>query len=113
MRKNIYKEFRALLNFGVKFDWLRTNPLIKVENFKDAYETKETIAYYTSGEFIKFIDAGSTQAKSNFYEWNYVVFFSIAFYTGLRKGEIYALKWSDLEGDRFARPMQYKPKNEG
>ena len=27
------------------------------------------------------------------------MFFSIAFYTGLRKGEIHALKWSDINGD--------------
>ena len=29
-------------------------------------------------------------------DWNYYVFFAIAFYTGLRKGEIFALKWSDI-----------------
>ena len=30
---------------------------------------------------------------------NYYVFFNIAFYTGMRKGEINALKWTDIEGD--------------
>ena len=31
--------------------------------------------------------------------WNYYVFFNIAFYTGMRKGEIYALRWSDINND--------------
>lgn len=29
----------------------------------------------------------------------YYVFFAIAFYTGLRKGEIHGLKWDDISGD--------------
>ena len=32
-------------------------------------------------------------------EGNYYVFFYIAFYTGMRKGEINALKWTDIEDD--------------
>jgi integrase len=36
---------------------------------------------------------------NNIYHWNYYVFFNIAFYTSARKGEIHALKWSDIYGD--------------
>ena len=39
------------------------------------------------------------QKENNRYEWNYYVFFNIAFYTGLRKGEMHALRWSDIDGD--------------
>ena len=31
----------------------------------------------------------------------YYTFFNVALYTGMRKGEINALKWSDIEGDRI------------
>lgn len=33
------------------------------------------------------------------YEWNFYVFFSIAYYTGLRKGEIHALRWNDIDNE--------------
>ena len=42
-------------------------------------------------EFKQYIDIAKKaalekeQKKKNFYEWNYYVFFNIAFYTGLRK----------------------------
>ncbi len=37
--------------------------------------------------------------KDTITEWGYLCFFSIAFYTGARKGEINALKWSDITGN--------------
>lgn len=100
MKKNIFGEFRAMMNYAVKFGYIASNPLPKLGNFKDAYETKKKINYYTSDEFLKFIAAAKSEAekqKNSVYEWNYYVFFNIAFYTGMRKGEINALKWTDIE----------------
>jgi len=102
MKKNIFKEFRALLNFAVKMEYIPSNPLTKVGNFKDAYETNKEMDFYTPEEFIKFITVARKSAEeqqNNLYEWNYYVFFNIAFYTGMRKGEINALKWTDIDGD--------------
>ena len=62
------------------------------------------MAIYTPKEFKKFITAAKKiakekeKSKNDLSEWNYYVFFNIAFYTGLRKGEIHALKWSDVNG---------------
>lgn len=98
MKRNVYGEFRALLNYAVKMGYLPSNPLVRLGNFKDAYETKKGIDYYTADEFLKFISAAQKQA-TDFYEKNYFVFFNIAFYTGLRKGEIHALKWTDIDGN--------------
>lgn len=97
-KKNIYSYFSAMLNFAVKMEYLPSNPLTKIGNFKDAYIKKENIDYYTADEFKKFISAAKEEAQRlDFNEWNYYVFFNIAFYTGARKGEIHALKWSDIE----------------
>ncbi len=99
-RQNIYSEFRALLMFAVKMEYLNVNPLIKVGNFKDAYQESKEINYYTADEFKKYISAAYREAEEKgFDEWNYYVFFCIAFYTGMRKGEINALRWTDIKGE--------------
>ncbi len=57
--------------------------------------------YYTPEEFIRYITYARERAvnASDTSEWDFYVFFNIAFYTGLRKGEINALKWSDIKGE--------------
>ena len=63
--------------------------------------------YYTPQEFKKYIEIAKQQAikkqeeENSIYEWNFYVFFNIAYYTGLRKGEIHALRWNDIDDDTF------------
>lgn len=102
MKQNIYGELRALFNFAVKMDYISRNPLLSIGNFKDAYVTKHEINYYTPEEFIKFITKARECAEAGpISEWDYYVFFNIAFYTGMRKGEIYALTWNDIHKDQI------------
>ena len=102
-KRKIFSVFRTLLNYAVKMEYLPTNPLAKLGNFKDSNTIKSDMDYYTSDEFIKFITASlqcaaETEAKTgNINEWNYFVFFNIAFYAGMRKGEIHALRWTDIK----------------
>lgn len=99
-RRNIFGEFRAMLNYAVKMEYLPKNPLQTVGNFKDAYDVNQTekLRYYTPEQFKKYI-ACARETAVNLTDWGYYVFFNIAFYTGLRKGEINALKWTDIEGE--------------
>lgn len=105
MKKSIFGEFRALLNYAVKMEYLIKNPLNTVGNFRDAYETKKEMDFYTADEFKKFKAAALKQAEEvekktgSIFEWYFYVFFNIAFYTGMRKGEINALKWTDIENN--------------
>ena len=61
--------------------------------------------FYMPEEFRKYIDVAEKiafkkeQEEKNLYDWNYYVFFNIAFYTGLRKGEIHALRWNDIDNN--------------
>lgn len=97
-KRNIYGEFRAMLNYAVKTEYLVRNPLNLVGNFKDVYFEKpqDKLHYYTPEQFKLFIAEAEKECKS-LTDWGYYVFFYIAFYTGMRKGEINALKWSDIE----------------
>ena len=105
-RKNIYGEFRALLNYGVKMEYLQKNPLLKVGNFKAPLEMKKEMDFYTPDEFKRFILAArdycqKCEDEGSLFEWNYYVFFCIAFYTGMRKGEIHALTWQDISNNEI------------
>ncbi len=100
-KKNAYSAFTAMLNYGVKMDYLTKNPLSALGTFKapEAVEKPaDTLHYYTAEEFCKYI-AQAREKAVTVIDWGYYVFFSIAFYTGARKGEINALKWSDIDGN--------------
>jgi len=103
-KKSIYGIFRAILNFAVTMEYIVRNPLTKVGNFKETSTIKKEMSIYTAQEFKKLsttakVIAAERQLKDrDLSEWDYYVFFNIAFFTGLRKGEIHALKWSDVEG---------------
>lgn len=94
-KRNIYKELNSMLNWAVKLERLNRNPLKSVGTFQDVYFEKpaEKLQYYTADQYRQFAAAARESG-----EWPYYVFFSIAFYTGMRKGEINALKWSDIDG---------------
>ena len=103
-KKFAYNYFKSLLSYAVRMDYLQANPFLKLSNFKDPMSVKSEMRVYTSQEFSLFSKvaqdiANERQAKQqDLSEWDYYVFFNIAFYMGLRKGEIYALKWSDIDG---------------
>lgn len=115
MRQNCYKELRALLNYAVKLDYLQTNPLLRVGNFRDAYETKpkEALHYYTAEQFTAYAKQ-ARESCTNLLSWGMYVFFCIAYYTGCRKGEINALRWDDIDGSvlHVRRSVNLKTKGE-
>lgn len=115
MRQHAYDVFRALLNYAVKLEYLPTNPLVKLGNFRDAYAApkRESLHYYTADQFRLYIAAAEERCRT-LYDWGIYVFFCIAYYTGMRKGEINALRWSDLDGSllHVRRSVSQKVKGE-
>ncbi len=99
-KQNAYKELRALFNYAMKMNYVTQNPLIQVGNFKEVYfETnQDKLRYYTPEQFKQFIVVAEKHCKM-LIDYGYFVFFNIAYFTGMRKGEINALKWSDIEGN--------------
>ncbi len=100
-KQNAYSAFIAMLNYAVKMEYIHTNPLAVLGNFKDTSDFSkpdEKLHYYTPEQFLKYIEVAHKHTRT-IIDWGYYVFFNIAFYTGARKGEINALKWSDIEGN--------------
>lgn len=99
-KRHAYKTLSALLNYAVKMEYIARNPLSKIDNFKEIYFQKpqDTLHFYTPEQFRQFISAAAAHCNS-LTDYGYYIFFNIAFYTGMRKGEINALKWSDIDED--------------
>ena len=102
-RQHAYGALRAMLNWGIKMEYIETNHLTKLGTFTDSNYRKKKAKYYTAEEFKKFIQEAKEHAEEheikhmNLGEWDYYVFFNILFYTGLRKGECHGLRWSDID----------------
>lgn len=97
-QKNAYGELRSILNYAVKMDYIASNSIYKVGNFKTGEIQEQVMQVYTPEDFKAYIAVAKTNADlKNYYD--YYVFFNIAFFTGMRKGEIHALRWSNLDGD--------------
>jgi integrase len=79
---------------------------------------KSEMGFYTPEEFERFLAAAANEACKNeeknncLSEWNYFVFFAVAYFTGLRLGEVLALKWSDISGAYLSVRRSLSPANE-
>lgn len=98
--KNVhYSNLNAFLNWAVRLKYIPHNPLRAIGRFVDPVRFDIPAAdmhYYTADQFLHFFSAAEADAQASG-DWRYYVFFAIAFYTGMRKGEICALKWSDVD----------------
>ena len=100
-RQNIFGEFRAMLNYAVRLEYIPKNPLATAGNFKSPLTEKKEMLFYTPEEWLQYKKAAfdicsEYEQKGDLLKWGYFIFFCIAFYTGMRKGEIGALTWNDI-----------------
>lgn len=88
-KKTLYTTFSSLLKHGCIFYGLEKNVVTLVDNFKDAKgKSKHKMNFLTESEFQSFIEIENNLLYRNF--------FTILFYTGMRRGELLALKKDDI-----------------
>ena len=88
-KNNIYKFFKAVINYGKKYLDLDFNKIdLKMTNFSNPNELKKEMLFWTYEEFNKFIGYEK--------ELKYKAYFETLYYCGLRKGEANALTWKDI-----------------
>lgn len=92
-KRNVFAQLKSTLNFAVKMEYIEKNPINKIDNFKDSMHQDSEIQFYTPEEFAIYKAAALTRAQQ-IGNYDYYVFFCIAYYCGFRKGEIHALRWS-------------------
>ena len=89
-RNYIYKFLKTIMNFGTKWYGLNFNNIYpKMTNFTDPNERKKEMDFWTFDEFNQFI-----AVEDNLM---YKTFFKTLYFCGLRKGEIRALNWNDID----------------
>lgn len=86
--KKMHSVLSAILNYAIKYYDLEKNVANVVGNFEK--ESNKRDKYWNVDEFNEFIKP--------IQDIRAYVFFSILFYTGMRKGECRALLWSDYSG---------------
>lgn len=89
-KQSIHITLSAILNFGCKYYNLEKNVASVVGNFKKPKGTpKKNIDFLTLNEFNQFIKYEDSPI--------YKDFFTILFYTGMRRGELLALTIDDID----------------
>ena len=79
------------LNYAVKFKYLDRNIANDSGNFKQKFELKKNVDFWSYDEFQKFINVVDNII--------YKTFFNSLYFTGLRQGEALALNWNDFKND--------------
>ena len=99
-RQHIYHALREVFLYAERVELLTKNPMSRISNFRDpaAEAPAERLRFYTAEQFQTFA-AELKKAAELTGDWRYFVFFCIAFYTGMRKSEIFALRWNAIDGD--------------
>ncbi|WP_107842013.1 site-specific integrase [Metasolibacillus meyeri] len=85
--KKIHTTLSAAFNFAIKNEYTKENPAALVGNV-DLKETKH-VNYWTLDEFKVFIASVDDDM--------YYALFMTLYYSGMRKGELLALTWADID----------------
>ena len=82
-----------ILNYAVKFNYIRRNVAYDTGNFKRKTELEKNVDFWTYEEYQQFISV----VKDNVYK----TFFNTLYYTGMRQGEALALNWNDFKDNYY------------
>lgn len=92
-RTNVITAIRVLLRFCHESDWIDHNPASKFDTRIKPDERSKPVAYTAEqrDEILKWLREHAPEKVA--------LYFTLAFATGLRTGEILALQWGDIDAD--------------
>lgn len=85
--KKVHQTLSAVFNFAIKEEYTKNNPAREVGNVE--MEENRHIDYWTLEEFREFISVVD--------DFEYKTLFMTLYYSGMRKGELCALTWADID----------------
>lgn len=84
--KKVHQTLSAVFNFAIKEEYAKNNPAREVGNVE--LEESQHINFWTLEEFKEFISVVD--------DYLYKTLFMSLYYSGMRKGELSALTWADI-----------------
>lgn len=91
----IISQMKRLFKFAHDYYDLQNNPVSRLEYKKDVIKPINIQEVYTYEEFKKYISAYNLLESD--YEMSVRLFFTVLFFTGVRRGEGKALRWNDID----------------
>lgn len=85
--KKVHQTLSTIFNFAIKEEYTKNNPAREVGNVE--MEEEQHINYWTLEEFKQFISVVD--------DYKYKTLFMTLYYSGMRKGELSALTWKDID----------------
>ena len=95
VRYHLHAPLRKCLDRAVQLGYLKMNPCDKVE-VPNPKSRKDTINYWSKEQVPRFLRKAESGADPSYYLLYYT-----AIFTGMRQGELLALRWQGVNFDRF------------
>ena len=120
--KHVHATISSIMNTAVKWNILLDNPCDRVKPPKQARDIDD-IKFFTLEESSAFLQAIDNDLAAGKIKLQFKVFFHLALFCGMRRSEIVALEWSDIDFTQNtitvnkasvlvkAKPITKRPKN--
>lgn len=95
--KKAYNAINASLRFAANRDYIRKNPCIDIQLPVNIKRDKSDIEFFTEEEIDTIIKAALYRYKTGRYMYKHGYAFVILLNTGMRIGELLALKWKNVD----------------
>lgn len=95
--KKAYNAIHASLKYALDQDYIRKNPCVGIKLPKQIQRAKSNIEYFTDREVDLIVTSALFKYKTGRYKYKHGYAIVILLNTGLRVGELLALKWDNID----------------
>ena len=110
--KRVHALISSILSTAVQWNVILSNPCVRVKPPKQLQDTSD-IQYFTEEETAAFLQFLSDGTEAGEIKLQYNIFYQIAIFCGLRRGESIALLWSDIDFEAKTMSIQEHQHSQG